>query len=232
MDIPSIGYTPTGLVRCMGASDNGRLDRMTAYAHRSVDAVLVRSNILLALLMLSYSFLNLYGLYNNTHMHWNNILASSALAACSVMILIDSDRNLVRSTGFLTLGLGIFRILTSVTHLQPSAPETLLYIALTVIGLNMTYTGYNYIIGVARGRVYTVLGMIAVIGVNINLFILMMQHGYSFMETMELMPGVLGMTALYAGAVCILESEPIRSRDAIALRNRGTKFDHSLSDVS
>ena len=203
--------------------DNGRLDRMTAYAHRSVDAVLVRSNILLALLMLSYSFLNLYGLYNNTHMHWNNILASSALTVCSVMILIDSDRNLVRSTGFLILGLGLFRIFTSVTHIQPSTPETLLYIALTVIGLNMTYTGYHYITGVARCRIYTVLGMITIIGVNINLFILVMQHGYSFLETMELMPGMLGMTALYIGAVCILESEPIRSRDAIALRNRDAR---------
>ena len=92
----------------MDATDSGKLDRITAYMHDSVERALVLANIVLAILMLFYATINVYHDVSMS-LTWNNVLASASLVICACMILIDGERNLIRSTGFMILGLGCYR---------------------------------------------------------------------------------------------------------------------------
>ena len=202
----------------MDATDSGKLDRVTAYMHDSVERALVLANIVLAILMLFYATINVYHDVSMS-LTWNNVLASASLVICACMILIDGERNLIRSTGFMILGLGCYRFLTVITSIQSGQPESIIYMVLALIGVNLAYSGSHYIRGVARGRKYTVTGMVLMIFINLGGLILYMQSGHSFFQTVEAYPVAIGMTVLYFGAVGILESEPIRSRDRESIQN-------------
>ena len=202
----------------MDATDSGKLDRVTAYMHDSVERALVLANIILAILMLFYALINVYHDVS-VSLTWNNVLASASLVICAFMILVDGERNLVRSTGFMILGLGCYRFLTVITSIHTGDPESIIYMVLALIGINLAYSGSHYIRGVARGRKYTVASMVAMIFINLGGLILYMQSGHSFFQTVEAYPVAIGMTVLYFGAVGILESEPIRSRDRDSIQN-------------
>lgn len=203
----------------MNVDDGHILERASELVHESVDRTLVRANIILAALMLLYAYLDFYNLSSIDDLQWNDIVAIGGLAVCASMIIVDRERNLVRSTGFLTFGLGWFRTFTVMTGIQPQRLETILYISLAIIGVNLMYTGINYIKGMARGRVYTVFGMVVMILINVSTFILYMQAGHTASEVAGRFPALVGMTVLYFGAVIVLESEPIRSRDRVSIQN-------------
>lgn len=202
----------------MDVTDSGRLDRIATYMHDSVERTLVLANIVLALLMLLYAMINVYHDVS-VSLAWNNVLASASLIICACMILIDSERNLIRSTGFMILGLGCYRFLTVITSIHTGQLESIIYMVLALIGINLAYSGSHYIRGVARGRKYTVVSMVLMIFINLGGLILYMQSGHSFFQTVEAYPVAVGMTVLYFGAVGILESEPIRSRDRDSIQN-------------
>ena len=202
----------------MDATDSGKMDRITAYMHDSVERALVLANIVLAVLMLIYAMVNVYHDVS-VSLTWNSVLASASLVICAFMILVDGERNLVRSTGFMILGLGCYRFLTVITSIQTGHLESIIYMVLALIGINLAYSGSHYIRGVARGRKFTVAGMVAMIFINLGGLIMYMQSGHTFFQTLEAYPVAIGMTVLYFGAVGILESEPIRSRDRDSIQN-------------
>ena len=194
--------------------------RVTQGVRQTVDVALVKVNIVLAAMMMIFSILEIYTDFNNGNPNPVHILGDIAMIVCAALIILDRDRNLLRTTGLMAVGIGAYRIFMHVTALRPHDIYALPPLIIVILGFNLIYSGTRYIKGIARGRVTLIASMTGMVAMMSTMFIMLMMMGLPLLDCIKMMPNVFAMIALYIMYIGVLDSEPLRTRDLIEIQNK------------
>lgn len=194
--------------------------RITEGVRHSVDIALVKVNIILAVMMIIFSVSEIYIYMVSDTLKITFLIGNVALIICSLLIILDRDRNLLRTTGLMAVGIGMYRIFSHISSVHPHDLNSLPPLIIVILGINLVYSGTRYIKGVSRGRVTMIASMIGMIAMMSFVFIILMMIGMPFIDCIKQMPNIFAMIVLYVMFIGVLDSEPLRSHDIMEIQNR------------
>ncbi|MDO5852695.1 MAG: hypothetical protein Q4Q62_01270 [Thermoplasmata archaeon] len=190
----------------------------------AVDRSVVLANYVLAAMMVGAGvayFLRVA--FFDANFLWPTALAYGSFAVCGSLIFLDKRRSLPRSVGMFAIGLGLFRIFSALVYYRPHSYINLFVLAVIILGSNMVLTGAYYRRGYSRAREYML--MITAIMFFIYLSVLL----YTTIGDTSLIPSsmlanirplLIMMVIIYPVFVLILDSETLRQKDWVEVRNR------------
>lgn len=197
--------------------------RLSTLVKYGVERMFVRLNLILALLLATYALIVLYQFHTHDMATWDSDLSCAVMLVCSILILVDRDRNLMRSVGLMSIAIGCQRALTSIPMLVPHDVQSLLPLAQIILGINLMVSGRSYMRGVSRGRVMMTISTMLILIITISLIIILLGMGLSFMDCLRMMPETFNMILLYVVFLAVLDSEPLRKNDIMEIHNATLK---------
>lgn len=194
--------------------------RVKTFVRTTVDKFFARFNMILALVFFAYAVVKIYEygvIYD--YLTWDVIASSSAVMACSILILIDRSHNLVRTVGLMAVGLGLERVFTAIPTFIPHELWSLIPLTQLILGLNLMVSGRSYMKGVTRGRMLMTLSAILIASLNISTIISMVLSNISITTCFMEMPGTFVTIFLYVMFIAVLDSAYLRSKDIMEIHN-------------
>lgn len=198
---------------------NHTMRRMRGIVRYAVDRFFVSLNIILALILFAYAMSKLYEFSLFGSMSWHVFLSSVIITSCSFLILVDENRNLLRTVGLMAVCLGMDRALSCIPQLVPHEITSLIPFFQIILGLNLVVSGRSYIKGVTRSRVTMTLSAILIAAVNIYIIVSMILSDIPPVECFTQMPGTVVTIILYVLFIAVLDSAYLRSKDIMEIHN-------------
>ncbi len=195
-------------------------ETLNRFVHSSVNLVVRYYSLILATLMVIFSIEELHDCFTNEFFtpDWHEVAGYLFLFFGGLVILVDRQRNLLRSVGIYALALGGYRFINSVHTIHPG-PYGLFSLVIAVLGINLMISGRFYLHGVSRNRVSLMFSTLTLLISYLLVYVFMMHMGLSFHDCVELMPGQAIMCVMYAFYIGILDSEVLRASDILAIHN-------------
>ena len=194
--------------------------RVTQGVRQTVDVALVKVNIILAVMMMIFSFLEIYVDFSEGDINPLHIIGDSGMIICAALIILDRDRNLLRTTGLMAVGFGFYRICMHVLNIHSHDIHSLPDLIIVILGFNLIYSGTRYIKGINRGRLTLLASMSGMVAMVSLLYILLMMLGMTLWECIQILPDIFAMMVLYIMFIGVLDSEPLRNRDVLEIQNK------------
>lgn len=190
--------------------------------HRSVNLVVGLYSFILAALMVIYSVEELYQYMtiDFIDVQWYTTLSYLFLFFGGVIILIDRNRNLLRSVGIYAIALGGYRFFTAAPHVHAGTPLGFVYLIICGLAINLLISGRSFIfLKVSRNRISLMISTLTLLLVYLSSIVFMIHAGFTIRECAEFMPGAFIACLMYAFYIGILDSEVLRASDALAIHN-------------
>ena len=113
--------------------------RLSTLVKCGVERMFVRLNLILALLLATYALNMFYQFHLYDIASWDSDLSCVVMLVCSILILVDRNRNLMRSVGLMSIAIGCQRVLTSIVALVPHDIASLVPLAHIILGIPPVY---------------------------------------------------------------------------------------------
>ncbi len=188
------------------------------FVHSSVGFVVKFYNVILAALMVIYSSDRLYENFVYYYLIWYETLGYLFLLIGGLIILLDRNRNLLRSVGIYALALGGYRFITYAPHIHPG-PIGLFYLVITGLGINLMISGRYYLQGVSRNRISLMVSTLTILLVYMLALVFTLHMGASVRVILTEYTGQVIVCLMYAIYIGILDSETLRASDILAIHN-------------
>ncbi len=211
------------------------------FVHHSVEFVFKFYNFILAALMVVYSLEELYQVHIYSEFftyEWYEIGRYLILLLGGSIILLDRNRNLLRSVGIYALSLGGYRFLSAAPKIHAGSMEGVLYLAITILAINLMISGRSFLRGVSRNRISLILCTLVLFLINLSTIVFMIHLGGTLNDVIQTMPGVVIMCVLYLFYIGLLDSEVLCASDVLAIHNetlnkiRRTQYTDPESTIS
>lgn len=196
---------------------------MTIYngIHRGVGMAAYTANFVLALLMIAMAVYHAYTvLKDGSEIHVTAFIGYSVLMACGLVIIVDRKRDLPRSVGLYAIGIGLYRVFTSIPHLVPHSEINLAYYLIMAIGLNLSISGRAYLMGKSRARNTMMMGSIAFLLIATIMIIYLYSETKDIASVVRDHPNTVLQALMYFTFILILDSEKLRRLDWLEVHNR------------
>lgn len=195
-------------------------DNLTGAVHRAVDRTFFIAGYALALLMVAFACLQIL-LYLSYDMlpPLNYTLGYIMLIACGAIILTVGKRNMVSTIGLYAIGLGSYRVLTTMTSIVPGSVFTFFSIAVVLLGFNMLITGISYLRGVSRARITMMASAALLASFYLGTFLYSIYKGAPAWTALKGNLSLVVNAIMYVVLFYILDSDIIRERDRMEIHN-------------
>ncbi len=189
--------------------------------HRSVNVIVSFYSFILATLMVIYSVEEIYQCYIlDFDVYWYTIFRYVFLFFGGMIILVDRNRNLLRSVGVYAIALGGYRFFSAAPHVHAGTPFGIFYLFICALAINLVISGRSYIfLKVSRNRISLMLSTLTLLILSLTSILFAMHTGLSFRTCVEIMPGAFIACLMYAFYLGILDSEVLRASDSLAIHN-------------
>ena len=224
----SIIINPKSLRERMGSDDGERPAEAGSFFSRSYDGVRrivdrasYASNFVLSIMMLVSGMVYIFEVYEgNQTFRPTTILGFVVMMICAIAIISDKNRNLPKSVGLFAIGMGSYRALSVVYHLEPHSQLNLLWYVFIALGLNLVISGRAYLKGSSRARPTIMIGAATMVLVNVILIYAFKNMGMSMKAIFDSYPMLFLQTMMYIVFLIILDTEELRSKDWLEVHNR------------
>lgn len=174
---------------------------------------------IMAILLILYS---LFGLYRTiTHGEEFSVAVAHLLPLiCSILIILDSHRSVFFAVGLYAISIGGSRAVTYFTYMMlAESYDFYVYLVMTLMGANLFYSGYRYIIGQSRSIYSILLGtlfFIVVLAIELVVDLQSMESLFDYLNNNKTQIVLLGLYLIY---MCLVWTDQIRSSMIMAHTN-------------
>ncbi len=188
---------------------------------KGTDVIFGKLTLILGVFMLIYGVVGIVRNFDNGEPIY--VIASFIpMIICGSLVVLDKHRSINFATGMYAIGLGLSRVIAYffVTFLEESNYLFILSLVITIVGVNMVYSGVKYLGGNTRTIALIIIGTVVLMLTSIfrlYLYTIGVTDPYEIFKVGASNIAIMALCLLYIALVC---TENVRNGTSLAQFNR------------